>query len=128
MLYRILAGLIGGFNTANGLYMVLRPADWFDNTPGVTATGPFNPHFVTDIGFAYLAGGIAFLAFAWRPRWRLAAFGASGFLGLHALLHLAHAAQGHVIHAGADIAVAVPALAGLALCWPRRDPIDFAAG
>lgn len=120
MLFRVLAGLIGLFDTANGLYMALLPRAWFNGAPGAAATGPFNPHFVSDIGFAYLAGGLALLAFAWNPRWRLAAFGASGFLGFHALFHLSHAAQGHAIHAATDIAVAVPALVGLALCWPRQ--------
>lgn len=120
MLFRVLAGLIGLFDTANGLYMALAPRTWFVSAPGAMETGPFNPHFVTDIGFAYLAGGLALLAFAVNPRWRLAAFGASGFLGFHALFHLAHAAQGHGLHAGTDIAVAMPALLGLALCWPRN--------
>lgn len=120
MLFRVLAGLIGLFDTANGLYMALSPRAWFTGASGAMTTGPFNPHFVTDIGFAYLAGGMALLAFAWSPQWRLAAFGASWFLGFHALFHLTHAAQGHGIHAGADIAVAVPALIGLALCWPRE--------
>jgi len=119
MLFRVLAGLIGLFDTANGLYMALSPRAWFVRAPGAMATGPFNPHFVTDIGFAYLAGGLALLTFAANPRWRLAAFGASGFLGFHALFHLSHVAQGHAVHAGTDLAVAVPALVGLALCWPR---------
>ena len=120
MLFRVLAGLIGLFDTTNGLYMALSPRAWFSGAPGAMATGPFNSHFVTDIGFAYLAGGMALLAFAWSPRWRLAAFGASGFLVFHALFHLTHAAQGHGVPTGTDIAVAVPALAGLALCWPRK--------
>jgi hypothetical protein len=94
---------------------------WYAATPGVTETGPYNPHFVVDVGFAYLAGGIAFLAFAWQPRVRLAALGASGFLVFHALFHLAHAMRDHAGYAGVDVAVSIPALMGLALCWPRRE-------
>lgn len=121
MLLRIAAGLLGLFNTANGLRMVLAPLAWYSITPGVTATGPYNPHFVIDVGLAYLVGGIAFLAFAWRPRLRLVALGASGFLVMHGLFHLSHALHGPLATAGVDVGVAIPALLGLALCWPRRE-------
>ncbi len=120
MLLRILAFLVGAFDAANGLYMALAPQAWFVHAPGAVATGPFNPHFVTDVGFGYLAGGLAFLAYAWNPGLRLLALGASGFMGFHALFHLSHAASGHGAFVGTDIAVALPGLLGLALCWPRK--------
>ena len=41
---------------ANGLFMLLAPHAWYPAVPGVTETGPYNPHFVRDIGAAYLAG------------------------------------------------------------------------
>lgn len=119
MPFRILTALIGLFDIANGLFMVIWPERWFLQAPGAMETGPFNPHFVTDIGLAYFAGGLALLAFAVQPRWRLAAFGASGFLAFHGLFHLLHVVQGHAHDAGTDLAVAVPALLGMALCWPR---------
>jgi hypothetical protein len=34
----------------------------------VTATGPYNPHFVRDIGAAYLVTGLGAAWFAWKPR------------------------------------------------------------
>ena len=117
---RILAALIGLFHSANGLAMVVASRAWFDAAPGAGETGAFNPHFVMDVGLAFLAGGIAFLAFAWRPSLKLAALGCSGFLASHALLHLASAAQGHVHNLAADLlGVVLPAFAGLALAWPR---------
>lgn len=124
MLTRILAALLGLFHTANGLYMLVAPQAWFAAAPGAAQTGPFNPHFVQDVGFAFLAGGLAFLAFAWRPGFKLAAFGASGFLVFHALLHLSGIAQGHTHNLSTDLAaIALPAFAGLAITWPRAGDI-----
>ena len=120
MLTRLLAGALGAFHAANGLTMLLAPEPWWARAPGATDSGPFNPHFVADVGFAFLAGGIAFLAFAWRPKLRLVALGASGFLVGHALLHLAGVAQGQTHNLAADLgAVALPAFLGLAISWPR---------
>lgn len=121
MVTRVLAALLGLFHTANGVFMLVAPRAWFAAAPGAADTGPFNPHFVADVGFAFLAGGLALLAFAWRPRLKLAAFGASGFLVLHALLHLWGAAHGHAHHLAADLgAIALPAFLGLAITFPRK--------
>lgn len=119
-MFRIVAGLIGILRTANGLYMLTAPETWFAAAPGAAATGPFNLHFVVDVGFAFLAGGLAFLAFAWRPKLKLVALGASGFLVLHALFHLSGILHGQLHHAASDIAIAVPAILGLAISWPRK--------
>ncbi|MEO8115730.1 MAG: hypothetical protein ABI655_15180, partial [Phenylobacterium sp.] len=51
---RIIAGALGLLLAANGLYMLFAPAPWYGAVPGVPSTGPFNPHFVRDIGAAYL--------------------------------------------------------------------------
>lgn len=124
MLTRTLAGLLGLFHSANGLYMLAAPQAWFAAAPGASETGPFNPHFVADVGFAFLAGGLAFLAFAWRPGLKLVALGASGFLVFHALLHLSGVAQGHVHNLTTDLAaIALPAFIGLAISWPRAGGI-----
>lgn len=124
MLTRALAALLGLFHAGNGLYMLAAPTAWFAAAPGASETGPFNPHFVADVGFAFLAGGLAFLAYAWRPGLKLAALGASGFLVFHALLHLAGAARGHVHNLPTDIlAIAAPAFLGVAIAWPRKGEI-----
>lgn len=120
MIFRVIAGLLGLFNLANGLRMVTAPAQWFATAPGAAETGPFNVHFVTDVGFGFLAAGIAFLLAAWRPQWRMAALGASGFLVFHALYHFALLAHGHG-QAWVAIAIAVPALLGAGLAWPRAE-------
>jgi hypothetical protein len=87
----ILALMMGG----NGLAMLSAGLWWYGAVPGVTATGPFNPHFVRDIGAAYLVVGVSLAAFAWRPRdaWPAVA-AAAGFLTLHAAVHVFDAACG----------------------------------
>lgn len=118
MLVRIFAALMGVFNLGNGLFAAALPRQWFFDAPGAADTGPFNPHFVTDVGLGFVATGIAFLAFAWRPRYRLAALGASGFVVFHAMFHLSSLLSGHHDYAAVDLQIALLAFAGLALCWP----------
>lgn len=120
MLVRILAALVGLANLGNGLFAAFMPEEWFLAAPGASNTGPFNPHFVTDIGLGYTACGSAFLAFALYPRFRLLALGASGFIVLHAAFHLLNLLGGHHAFVAADLGIAMLAFGGLALCWPRR--------
>jgi uncharacterized protein YjeT (DUF2065 family) len=80
--------------TANGLFMLALPDDWYAAVPGVVHTGPFNPHFVRDIGAAYLVAGAAFIWFARNPIALPAALAAAAFLAIHALVHLWDAAAG----------------------------------
>ena len=70
-------------------------------------------------------GGLAFLAYAWRPRLKLVALGASGFLVFHALLHLwGVATHGHASNLAVDIGlIALPAFVGLAIAWPTREDV-----
>ena len=54
---RVLLGLLGVLNFGNGLVMLATPHRWYEQVPGVAATGPFNHHFVIDIALAYCASG-----------------------------------------------------------------------
>jgi hypothetical protein len=87
----VLALVMGG----NGLAMLFAGLWWYGVVPGVTATGPYNPHFVRDIGAAYLVVGASLAAFAIRPRqaWPAVA-AAAGFLTLHAAIHVFDAVCG----------------------------------
>jgi hypothetical protein len=119
---RWIAAILGAFNAANGLVMLLAGSIWWNSVPGVPDTGPFNPHFVQDVGAAFLAAGLALLARAWRPNYWPAAVAGSGFLTIHALLHVAMIASGQDHHATADTAsVIVPAALALYSAFPAPD-------
>lgn len=63
---------LGAGSLANGLWMLAAPMHWYQELPaGVPDTGPFNAHFVRDIGCAFLAVGTALAWAALRPRWRV---------------------------------------------------------
>ena len=92
---RMLAAALALALGANGLFMLFGSLAWYDAVPGVPQTGPFNPHFVKDIGAAYLtaAGGLAWYAANPRQGWPALAAGAA-FLTLHAAIHVYDAACG----------------------------------
>lgn len=111
-----IAWILGLALAVNGLAMLAKPLAWYGNVPGAPETGPFNPHFVRDIGCAYLMAGAALAGFAARPSWRPAAQAAAGFLTLHALVHLADFVAGreHVHALPADL-VSIYLVAALTL-------------
>lgn len=82
--------VIALINGLNGVLMIVLPNYWYKLTPGANETGPFNHHFVQDVGIAFL---VAALGIAWAAmhsgavRNTALALSAS-FLGGHALLHL----------------------------------------
>lgn len=76
-------------SAANALWMLADPSHWYTDLPAaVPDTGPYNEHFVRDIGVAFVAMAVAFGWAALVPRWRppLVAVGTVFFAG-HALLH-----------------------------------------
>jgi len=80
---------------ANGLFMLINPASWYFAVPGVTTTGPFNQHFLRDIGLIFLLVGGAFLFGAARPALRASLWGAAAlWLAGHALFHVWEVAVG----------------------------------
>lgn len=108
---------------ANGLAMLLAPESWYHALPTVAHTGPFNPHFVRDIGAAYLVcgGALSWLALG-RAGGSAAALTGGAFLLLHALVHLWDALAGRATleHLARDFVsvLLVPVLV-LWLAWPR---------
>lgn len=90
-----IATLLGIGAVANGIFMLVSPANWYFAVPGVTTTGPFNQHFVRDIGLIFLGVGAAFLLGVMRPLYRSVAWGAAAiWLSGHALFHLWEVAVG----------------------------------
>lgn len=86
---RYLAGLMAAAFVANGLAMIFASLSWYGAVPGVTSTGPFNGHFIKDIGAIYLTCALGLGWFAWRPAegWAAMAAGAA-WLTLHAAVHV----------------------------------------
>ena len=87
------AALLALILAANGVAMLTAGLWWYGAVPGVTHTGPYNPHFVKDIGAAYLvvAGSLAWRALRPGQAAKGAVLAAAAFLCLHALIHLADA-------------------------------------
>jgi hypothetical protein len=92
---RWLAGLTALLLGANGVVMLVASLAWYDAVPGVTTTGPFNPHFIKDIGAIYVMCGLGLAWFAWRPAAGWAAMAAAAaWLTMHAAIHVYDATCG----------------------------------
>lgn len=121
-----LAGLLGLGAAANGMFMLISPANWYFAVPGVTTTGPFNQHFLRDIGLIFLLVAVAMLTGVARPAARLPLWSAAAlWLAGHALFHFWEVAVG-ICGPGALIqdfsAVTLPAILTIALAlWAWRD-------
>ena len=118
---RMIAGILAVPTLANGLVMLFAGPVWYERVPGVPDTGPFNPHFVQDIGIAFSVAGFALGARAWRTRYWPAAVAGAGFLATHALLHLLMIVGGHDHHAMSNLfAVVLPSAAALYSAFPSQ--------
>ena len=121
MLRRILAGVLGAAAALNGLVMLADGARWYQVVPGVTHTGPFNPHFIADIGAAFLAAGGALIARAWRPALWPAAVAGAAFIGLHGIIHIVDLATGRSHQPAVDFGLIVfPAALTLWAAFPDK--------
>jgi peptidoglycan/LPS O-acetylase OafA/YrhL len=118
---RSLAAILGALSVLNGAMMLFAGPFWYASVPGASETGPYNPHFVQDIGVAFLIAGFALAVRAWRPRYWPAAVAGAGFMAAHALIHLAAIVAGHDRHAGFDLAaVVIPAALALYSAFPNQ--------
>lgn len=89
------AMLLGLSSIVNGTLMVLTPESWYWLVPGVPDRGPFNQHFVRDIGFLYLLMGAASIYGALVVRYREALWSMSAaWLSVHAVFHIWEVAVG----------------------------------
>lgn len=114
------AWFLGIALAANGLVMLGVPGAWYAAVPGVTATGPFNAHFIRDIGAAYLVCGAALPWLASSPAARPAALIGAAFLAIHAVIHLWDAAAGreHVHQLLIDLpSVFLPPVLAIWIVW-----------
>ena len=105
---RIMVIFNGLLLSANGLFMLVAPAVWYEFVPGVTDTGFFNQHFIRDIGIIQLFLGVCFGVGMIRPDLRVPLWAAATlWLIAHAVFHLWEVAVG--------------------ICSPSAIPRDFPA-
>jgi hypothetical protein len=118
-----LSGAVAAVLAFNGLHMLAAPEHWYGSIESVAHTGPFNGHFVRDIGCAYLAAALGLVCATIRPTWRVpGALTALAFIGAHAGVHAWELATGHhsAAHTGLVDAIGIygPPLAALAVLVP----------
>ncbi|MBC7286204.1 hypothetical protein [Hoeflea sp.] len=118
---RVVLGIFTLVWFVNAVWMLADPAGWYASIDGVPNTGPYNPHFVRDIGVAYLVlAALSAAAIRW-PAYAVAFLGTvTLYLGLHALLHVwdIAAARLPVEHILIDLpGVFLPPLIAAALTW-----------
>ncbi|HMI40697.1 MAG TPA: hypothetical protein VK485_05650 [Sphingomicrobium sp.] len=115
------AAVMGLAAIANGMFMLGAPQSWYLTVPGVTMTGPFNQHFVRDLGLIYLLAGASFLAGVRNSGFRLVLWAVPTiWLSGHALFHVWEVAvgiSGHSAMARDFPAVTLPAIVGSALAF-----------
>ena len=96
-----------------GGQMLITPMGWYEATPGVSETGPFNPHFIRDVGIAFIAGAFALGYGLLKPLYRRPLFlVALIFFGGHAIMHAVEMLHGHAHDGvvGEMIAIILPAI------------------
>lgn len=115
--------IFGLLSLFNGAWMLLFPLSWYTDLPAaVPNTGPFNPHFVRDLGVVFLIVGFAFGWSAFNlDRSRPVHLVLTAFFTGHALIHLADIVAGRLPHNHWTIdipGVFVPALLMIILAVP----------
>ena len=124
--------VFGIVSIANVLWMLAGPMHWYTDVPAaVPDTGPFNPHFVRDIGCAFLTAGVALVAADRVPRHRVPLAATAGlFLFAHAVLHAYDTLTGALGHDHWLLDLPGVYLPGLLIPWiawrwhgEERDPV-----
>ena len=91
-------GFLAVTTLANAIWMLVAPLRWYHDLPAaVPDFSPFNPHFVRDVGCAFLTAGVALAWALRRIEWRVPLVGtAAVFFVAHAVLHVHDIVRGLV--------------------------------
>jgi len=120
---RLLIWAFVSFYLLTGLYIAVFPYDFYLNAPGAQATGPYNMHFMRDVGFAFLTSSVAIAYGIYANAKPVMVFG-SLWLLVHGLFHLTlWAAHGMQFDSSAlidAITVWIPAIAVFTVCMRYR--------
>lgn len=80
--------LLGFVMVVNATWQLVAPEGWYWAIPGVLDRGPFNQHFVRDLGIIYTLTGVGLILGALRPQQRFGYWWApTAWLVGHALFH-----------------------------------------
>ena len=82
----ILWGLVV-FYLITGLFIAVAPLGFYETGPGVSDTGPYNMHFLRDVGFAFTVSSLGIAYGLVRRLKPLIVFG-TAWLAMHGLFHL----------------------------------------
>lgn len=86
-MFRIILLVLGAIAMLTGVYIFFLPNAFYENTPGVSMMGPFNLHFIKDVGLAFFGSGGAMIWGALNHNRAVAMAGAT-WPFLHALFHI----------------------------------------
>lgn len=111
---RVLSAVLAILHGINAGAMIFAGHAWYEATPGVPGTGPYNSHFVVDIGLAFLVATVGFGVWAWRPSAGAAvAWMAAAWPAFHAAFHVIHWTHG--MPQGAALIAEIAGVIGVAL-------------
>ncbi len=82
----LLWGLVA-FYLITGLFIAVSPFAFYETGPGVSDTGPYNMHFLRDVGFAFTVSALGIAYGLYKRLKPLVVFG-TAWLTLHGLFHL----------------------------------------
>ena len=120
---RILIWAFVAFYLLTGLYIAILPNDFYLNAPGAQGTGPYNMHFIRDVGFAFFSSSVAIGYGIYYGNKPVMMFGALWLL-MHGLFHLTlwmiHGMQFDSAAIIDMVVVSIPAVATFALCARYR--------
>lgn len=120
---RIALLVLGSLTLLTGPAISFAPTLFYEMTPGVSMMGPFNLHFIRDVGIAFFVSGGAIVFGVMQGNRALAIAGAS-WPFLHAVFHLQlWAARNFALDGVAAFdfaAVILPAFVMMALAWRLR--------
>ena len=84
-----IAVVLGILLLGNGVFMTINPESWYWMVPGVPDRGPFNQHFIRDIGFIYVLIGASYTVGAVYAQHRLQLWLLpTAWLVMHAIFHV----------------------------------------
>ncbi len=120
---RLLIWAFVAFYLLTGLYVAVLPHDFYLNAPGAQGTGPYNMHFIRDVGFAFITSSVAIGYGIYAKEKPVMVFG-SLWLLIHGLFHLilwvAHGMQLDRAAMIDAVLVSIPAIAVFVLCLRYR--------